>query len=159
MITRPRKDTRSDTLLPYTALFRSEVLDQLGDVVLEVRPVRVARHLGLLPGRQLAVGLPQQPLDLALQFLDLVGDVDLAIVGEVPQLCDLAFQLGDRLFEVEEIVHVSLSSTAFGAGHTPKSAGRISTFARFALPHAAKRRWNQAAGASLARMPADRKST
>src|SRR3546814_5786149 len=81
-------------------------------------------------------------------------DVDLAIVGEVPQLCDLAFQLGDRLFEVEEIVHVSLSSTAFGAGHTPKSAGRISTFARFALPHAAKRRWNQADGASLARMPA-----
>src|SRR3546814_17985612 len=72
-------------------------------------------------------------------------DVDLAIVGEVPQLCDLAFQLGDRLFEVEEIVHVSLSSTAFGAGHTPKSAGRISPFARFALPHAAKRRWNQAA--------------
>src|SRR3546814_11218043 len=76
------------------------------------------------------------------------------IVGEVPQLCDLAFQLGDRLFEVEEIVHVSLSSTAFGAGHTPKSAGRISTFARFALPHAAKRRWHQAAGASLARMQA-----
>src|SRR3546814_9958767 len=82
----------------------------------------MARHLGLLPGGQLAVGLAQQPLDLALQLLDLVGDVDLAVIGEVPQLFDLAFELGDRLFEVEEVVHGSLSNTAIRAGHVEASA-------------------------------------
>src|SRR5262249_20344604 len=53
------------------------------------------------PRAELAVGLPQQPVRLLLQLADFVGDVDVAAVGEVAQLRDLAFEFGDRLFEIE----------------------------------------------------------
>jgi len=84
---------------------RCEVLDQAGHVVLHVRPVRMARHLGLLPGRQLGVGLAQQPLGLALQARDFLRDVDVIVVREVAQLLDLALELGDRLFKIQKIGH------------------------------------------------------
>src|SRR3546814_13700578 len=46
---------------PTVARQRSAVLDPLAVVVSEVRPVRMARRLGHLPGHQLAVGLPPTP--------------------------------------------------------------------------------------------------
>jgi hypothetical protein len=63
----------------------------------------MARHLHLLPRRQLGVGLADQALDLNLQLRDLVGDRHVAGLGEMPQLLDLAFQLGDRLLEIQEV--------------------------------------------------------
>ena len=70
---------------------RREVVDQLGHVIGEMGPLGMARHLGLLPGVELGVGLLKQALGLGLEARDLLGDVDLAIVGQVAQLLDLAF--------------------------------------------------------------------
>ena len=84
---------------------RREILDQRLGIVLEMRPVGVARDLGLLPGGELGVGLRQQLGGAALEPDDLVGDVELAAVGEQAQLLDLALELEDRLFEVEERGH------------------------------------------------------
>ncbi len=75
--------------------------DQPVDVALRVRPLGMARHLHPLPRRQLGVGRAQLLLHLVLQAHDLLGDVDIARVGQMPQLGNLAFQLGDRLLEVE----------------------------------------------------------
>ena len=41
---------------------RHEILDQAGDIILEMRPLGMAGDLGLLPGRQLGIGVAQQPL-------------------------------------------------------------------------------------------------
>jgi len=80
---------------------RRELLDQRADVVDRMGPIGVARHLRLLPGAELAVGLAQQPVGLLLQLGHLLGDVDVAAVGEMAQLLDLAFEFSDRLFEIE----------------------------------------------------------
>ena len=84
---------------------RREVLDQVGDIIRGMGTVGVARDLGLLPRGQLGIGLAQQTVRLGLQPRDLLGDVDLAIVREVAQFLDLAFEFRDRLFEIEEVVH------------------------------------------------------
>ena len=96
---------------------RRKVLHKGGDVVLKVRAVGMPRDLGLLPSRKLAVGLAQQAVDFALQLFHLVGDVDLAVVGKVPQFFDFAFEFSDRLLEVEEIMHDRLSITANRVWH------------------------------------------
>src|SRR3546814_5581631 len=67
LIRRPPRSTRTDTLLPYTTLFRS---------IGEMRALRMARHLDLLPWRQLLVGLPELALRLRLEPRNLLGDVD-----------------------------------------------------------------------------------
>jgi hypothetical protein len=73
-----------------------------------MRPVGMAGHLRLLPGRQLAVDVAQGIGDALFEPRDLLGDIDgLAAVGELLELEDLAFQIGDGLFEVEIIVHSS----------------------------------------------------
>ncbi len=84
---------------------RHEVGDEPGDVVAEMRPLEMARDQGLLPGRQLGIGLPGQLLDLGLQLRHFLGDVDLVALGEMLQLGNLAFELGDRFFKVEEGGH------------------------------------------------------
>src|SRR6185312_1163720 len=84
---------------------RREIADELLDVVRAVRAVRVARKLNLLPRRELGIGLAQQAVDLGLEPRHLVGDVEIAAVGEVSELVDLAFELGQRLLEIEEVAH------------------------------------------------------
>jgi hypothetical protein len=87
-----------------------EVLHQARHVVVEPGPVQMAGHLGLLPGAQLGVGLAQLPVQLALQPADFIGDVDVAHVGEMPELLDFTLELGDGLLEIQEVVHgVNLS--------------------------------------------------
>jgi hypothetical protein len=76
--------------------------EQGGDVAGEVRPLRMACDLGLLPGGELGVGLTQELLGARLEARDLVLEVEVAAVGEVTQLLDLAFQLADRLLELEQ---------------------------------------------------------
>jgi hypothetical protein len=83
---------------------RRVVLEQAGDVVREMRPLRLARDLGLLPGRELGISLAQQPLGAGLEPADLVRQVELAAAAaQVAQLLDLAFQLADRFLEVEQL--------------------------------------------------------
>ena len=75
--------------------------DQAVDVALGVRPFGVARHLDALPGRQLGVGRAQLLLHPVLQAHDLLGDIDIARVRQMPELGNLAFELRNRLLEVE----------------------------------------------------------
>ncbi len=81
---------------------RHEIVDQPVDIMRGVRTVGMAGHLHLLPGGELLVALPQQTIGLRLQLGDLVGNVDLAIGGDVAQFLDLAFEFGDRFFEVQK---------------------------------------------------------
>src|SRR3546814_20155854 len=84
MIRRPPRSTRTDTLFPYTTLFRSDVLGQVGDPVQVAaallrqalagvvdhhaahgrggigEEVRAIVELGLAPADQLQVGLVDQ---------------------------------------------------------------------------------------------------
>jgi hypothetical protein len=69
-----------------------------------MRPLRLACDLGLLPGRELRIGLPQQPLGAGLQPADLVRQVELTAAGaQVAQLLDLAFELADGFLEIKQL--------------------------------------------------------
>src|SRR5438034_2652334 len=70
-----------------------------------MRPVGVARHQHLLPWRQSRIALAQQAVRLGFEPADLLGDVEPAVRREVAQLFDLAFEFGDRPFEIEEMAH------------------------------------------------------
>jgi hypothetical protein len=70
-----------------------------------MRPLRLARDLGFLPGGELAVGLAQQPLGARLEPADLFRQIELgAAAAEMAQLLDLAFKLADRFLEVEQLL-------------------------------------------------------
>ena len=84
---------------------RHVVGDQPVDIALGVRPLGMARHLHPLPRRQLGIGRAQLLLHLVLQAHDFLGDVDIARVRQVPELGNLAFELRDRLLEVEICGH------------------------------------------------------
>src|SRR3546814_1820297 len=75
-----------------------------------MRPLGMTGHQRLLPGVELAIGGPQQAVGLGLQLRHLFGDIHATGIGEVAQLFDLAFELGNRLFEIKEGGHpVSLA--------------------------------------------------
>jgi hypothetical protein len=83
-----------------------ELVDQAGQIVDEVRPLGVARHLGLLPRRQPRIGLLAQLAQTRAQGVDLaVERSGPGGIGELRQLLDLAFQFGDRLFELEIVLN------------------------------------------------------
>src|SRR5260221_339824 len=65
----------------------------------------MAPPVDLLPSGQFGIGWAQLAVGLRLEPRDLVGDVEIAAAGEMPQGLDLALQLGDRFFEVEEMAH------------------------------------------------------
>src|SRR3546814_18464849 len=44
MLRRPPRSTRTDTLLPYTTLFRSGVVERVGDRVVPLGPDALAEH-------------------------------------------------------------------------------------------------------------------
>jgi hypothetical protein len=63
-----------------------------------MRPVGMARHLRLLPGRQLRIDVGQRLVGPRLQPVDLVADADgVALVAERLELLDLALEVGNRL--------------------------------------------------------------
>jgi hypothetical protein len=70
-----------------------------------MRPLGMTREQDLLPWRELGISLPQQPINLVLKSLDLVGDIEIAAIGEMAKLFDLAFELGERLLEFEKVSH------------------------------------------------------
>lgn len=85
---------------------RREFLEQGLGVIDEMRSLRVARDLRLLPGIELGIDFDDRLTDANLQPADFIGGVDALVFRcELLQLDDLAFEVGDRLFEVEIIVH------------------------------------------------------
>jgi hypothetical protein len=69
-----------------------------------MRPPGLARDLGFLPGRELGIGLPQQPFGAGLEPTDLLRQVELAAAAaQVAQLLDLAFQLADGFLKLEQL--------------------------------------------------------
>ena len=71
-----------------------------------MRPLRMARHLRLLPGRELGIELLERERRLDLEPVDLLADGDrVAGLGHGAQFLDLGLQFGHRLFEVEIGAH------------------------------------------------------
>ena len=75
------------------------------DVILVVRALRMPRDKDFLPRRQRLVGRPQQPVRLALQLRDLIGNVDAAAIRDMAQLLDLVLEFGNGLLEIQEEFH------------------------------------------------------
>ena len=63
----------------------------------------MTRHLCDLPCRQLGEDTLRQRIPLRRQSGDFLADVDLGIIGDVPEFVDLGFELSDRLFEFEKL--------------------------------------------------------
>src|SRR5690606_24856702 len=85
---------------------RAEVLDQLPRIVQAMRPLRMARHLRLLPRRQVGVAVLQLLRRLLLKARHFIGNGHrVAIRLRGAQFLDLGVQLGLRLFEIEVAAH------------------------------------------------------
>ena len=59
---------------------RQEIVGDAGDIILEMRPVGVARDLRLLPRRQLGIGVAQQLVRFGLELADFGIDIDVVEV-------------------------------------------------------------------------------
>src|SRR3546814_13612670 len=77
MIRRPPRSTRTDTLFPYTTLFRSEALADRSVVAFS------GKHVAALPGEALAVLEPAQILDGADRDVAVGADAPAPAGGEV----------------------------------------------------------------------------
>src|SRR3546814_16294707 len=109
MIRRPPRSTRTDTLFPYTTLFRSHVAQRVGD---DYR----LRHL-----RDDADGVDLLGVDIE----DLLpgGDLLLARLGELPLVVELEQLLGLR--HVDRMAGVAVGLGVL-APHRPLQIGRAS---------------------------------
>jgi hypothetical protein len=67
-----------------------------------IRPLRMTRHLGDLPGRELRVYILGQRLALRFQSRNLFRYVDCGIVLNEAQFLDLCLKFGDLLFKIEK---------------------------------------------------------
>ncbi len=93
-----------------------EIVDQALHIVQEVRPVGMARHLGLLPCVELGVGLAAQAVHLGAQGQEVaVERVGSGGLGQLVELLDLGLDLGDRLLEIQVM--------AGGRGHPDACSG------------------------------------
>src|SRR6185312_1925771 len=72
------------------------------DVVECVGAVRMACELRDLPRREARENARGELPALRLQASDFLLDVDLGLRGDVLELLDFRFELGDRLFEIQE---------------------------------------------------------
>ena len=85
---------------------RRELGDELLDIVREMRPLRMAGDLDLLPGSERGVEIGERLGGLGLELRQLLGDGDaLAPLGQRAQFLHLGFELGDGLFEIEIGAH------------------------------------------------------
>ena len=79
-----------------------EVLDQPANVIDAMRPLRMARDLGLLPGREARVEVGQGLGGLGLQLGQLFADRRrIPALRQGPEVFDPGFQFGDGLFKIE----------------------------------------------------------
>ena len=109
----PRKRPKPPTMAASSPNLRSPASGvkssiSAGDVVEAVRPLRMARDLRLLPGRQVRVDLLERERRLDLEPADLLADGDrLVALAHGAQFLDLGLQFGHGLFEVEIGAHGS----------------------------------------------------
>ena len=88
-----------------------ELIADQAQVVQRIRALRVSGELRHLPGGQCLEDLGRSYLELVLQLGDFLVDIERRAMTGVPELGNLCFQLGDGLFEIEEIgVHGWLAS-------------------------------------------------
>src|SRR6266513_3758050 len=99
--TRSKRDWSSDVCSSDLVQLVELAADR-GDVVERVGTVGMARELRDLPGSEAGKDAHRQLPALGLQPPDLILDVEFGIRADVLELLDLRFELGDRLFEVEE---------------------------------------------------------
>src|SRR6266702_1781396 len=80
-------------------------LDKVGEdepkIVVRQRPLVRPSNLHALQRSEILVDLLAQLAELALQRRNLLGDIELAITGELLQLVDLSLQLENGLFKVQ----------------------------------------------------------
>ncbi len=89
-----------------------EFLADHADVVQRVRARRMARQLGDLPRREVAEDLVGLELQLLAQAADFLIDIERLPMAGMAKLFNLRVQLGDGLFEIEEVgVHSVLFVT------------------------------------------------
>src|SRR6185369_4279337 len=92
-----------------------EVAEDRLDIIQRVGTVWMAGELGDLPGRETGKDAGRELPALRLQPVDLILDVDLGLRGDVPQLFDFGFELGDGLFEIQKgnghVVFTGISSS------------------------------------------------
>ena len=107
----PRKRPKPPTMAGSSPNLRSpasgmKLLDQAGDGIQAMRPLRMARDLRLLPGREIGIELLERQRRLDLEPVDLIADGDRAAgLGHGAQFFDLGLQFGHRLFEIEIAAH------------------------------------------------------
>ena len=86
---------------------RCELGDQRFYISKRPWPVRMASDLCLLPGRQLGIRRTELAVRLIGQARDLFRDIDAIRLRHAPELFNLALELGNRLFEVQEVTHAA----------------------------------------------------
>ena len=88
-----------------------EVLRQPVQIMAQMRALRVAGDLRLLPGGEFRIGLLQRLPGFGLEFGELFIDGDgMLLGGERLELGDPAFELGNRLFEIEIGTHANVTA-------------------------------------------------
>ncbi|MCY1429731.1 hypothetical protein D9M71_456610 [compost metagenome] len=80
-----------------------EIGEQVADVVQGIGTAGMAGELGNLPAGKITEDVLGQRLALLFQTGDFIVDVQSVVVADQTQLFDLGLQVGDRLFEIEEI--------------------------------------------------------
>ena len=90
-----------------------EILDQSGDIVDQVRPLRMSRDLRLLPGIEVGVGLGASLGNAAAQRRDLaVESIGGLALGQFRELLELGFEVGDRAARIPDSGWPSLGSAS-----------------------------------------------
>ena len=101
-----RGDDREVVAKRAVAGQRRELVEQVAGIVGEMWAAGVASHLDFLPRGQLGIGVLDQAVGPRLESPDLGVDLHRRVfLGELAQLDDLAFQLGDGTFEFQASVH------------------------------------------------------
>ena len=100
----PRQTTDNGRIIGIhpVAVHFLEIGKQAVDVIQRIRALRMARHLRDLPRAELGVNVFRQRLALFLQAADFFRNIQRRIVLHIPQFFDLGFQIGNRLFKIEE---------------------------------------------------------
>ena len=105
-----------------------ELGEQVIDVVKGIGPLRVAGQTGDLPAGQIAEDAFGERFALVLQAGNLIADVQRVVVTNQAQFFDLGLQVGDRLFEIQEVRVHRHPSCVDG-----QAAGRLFRFLRLTL--------------------------
>ena len=103
-----------------------ELGEQVIDVIKGIGPLRVAGQTGDLPAGQIAEDAFGERFALVLQAGNLIADVQRVVVTNQAQFFDLGLQVGDRLFEIQEVRVHRHPSCVDG-----QAAGRLFRFAPY----------------------------